>query len=297
MKKAMVIINPSSGKEKSRQYLPHLQEVLQPFYNELAIKETQKEGDAVSFAKEACMNKYEAVITMGGDGTISETINGLGEQEHVPALGIIPFGTINDFARALHIPLEPIAAIDLLSKQFIKEVDIGKINNGYFMNVLAIGAIAEASYTVTADQKTKLGPIAYFVEGVKALIRKTPFEFRIEHDSGAWEGKAYLMVAALTNSVGGFESLEPNAEVNDGKLHVFIIKEISFQKIFKIIPSLLKGELKHNDQVEYIRTSRLAVTSPEKLAVNIDGDEGVLLPIQVQVLKNHLSVFVPPLRE
>ncbi|PLS15888.1 sphingosine kinase [Bacillus sp. M6-12] len=294
MKKAMIILNPSSGKEKSREYLPRLQEVLQPFYKELTIKETQKEGDAIFYAKEACLHRYDSVISMGGDGTISETINGFGEIDFIPRLGIIPFGTINDFARALHIPLNPMEAIEMLASQTTKMVDIGKINNGYFMNVLAVGAIAEASYNVTVEQKTKLGPIAYLIEGVKALIKKTPFVLRIEHDSGAWEGKAYLMIAALTNSVGGFESLEPNAEVNDGKLHIFIIKEISIPKIFKIIPSLLKGELKYNDQVEYIKTSVSSISSSEELAVNIDGDEGMLLPIQANVLRNHLSVFVPP---
>lgn len=293
MTKAMIIINPSSGKEKAVEILPQLKSVVQSLYEEAVVRETAKEGDAAEFAREACEQEYDAVVSMGGDGTISETVNGIAEQCHRPNLGIVPMGTVNDFARALKIPLEPESAIQLLSDRQTIPVDIGKINDCYFMNVLAVGAIAEATYAVTAEQKTKLGSFAYFLEGIKAILNKIPFKLTVEHDEGKWTGQAYLLVSALTNSVGGFESLAPEAEVNDGKIHTFVIKDISFPQIMKIIPRLLKGELKEHDQVEYIRTSRVKVSASEELVVNIDGDEGKPLPFSAQVLKQHLHVFVP----
>jgi diacylglycerol kinase (ATP) len=293
MTKAMIIINPSSGKEKASEVLPKLKQVVTNLYEDAVVRETAKEGDAAEFAREACIYEYDAVFSMGGDGTISETINGLAEQGHRPNLGIIPMGTVNDFARALNIPLEPESAIEILSGQQTIPVDIGKINDCYFMNVLAVGAIAEATYAVSAEQKTRLGSLAYFIEGIKAFINKTPFKLAVEHDEGKWIGQAYLMVSALTNSVGGFESLVPDAEVNDGKMHTFIIKDISLPQIMKIIPRLLKGELEKHDQVEYIRSSSIRVLASEELVVNIDGDEGEPLPFHAQVLPQHLNVFVP----
>lgn len=293
MTKAMIIINPSSGKEKAAEVLPKLKQVMGSLYDEAVVRETAKEGDAAVFAREACSQEFDAVVSMGGDGTISETINGLAEQSHRPDLGIIPLGTVNDFARALKIPLEPENAIELLTGQKTVPVDIGKIDDCYFMNVLAVGAIAEATYAVSTEQKTRLGSLAYFIEGVKAFINKTPFKLTVEHDGGKWIGKAYLVVSALTNSVGGFESLAPDAEVNDGKIHTFIIKDISFAQIMKIIPRLLKGELGQHDQVEYIRSSAITVSASEELVVNIDGDEGEPLPFQAKVLPQHLNIFVP----
>lgn len=289
----MIICNPSAGKEKARELLPTAISNLKEVYDEVYVRETKQEGDAVVFAQDACVEQYDAVISMGGDGTVSETINGLAEQRHRPAFGLIPLGTVNDFARALSIPLDPEEAACVVSSQRTKAADIGKINNQFFMNVLAVGAVAEATYNVSVKQKTLLGPLAYLIEGGKALVKKTPFKLTVEHDSGKWQGESYLMVAALTNSVGGFNTVAPDARINDGKIHVLIIKDLSLPNIMKIVPSLLWGELKKHDQVEYFQTSFLDVSSDEELAVNIDGDEGVPLPFRAQILNKHLNVIVP----
>lgn len=292
MMKAMIIMNPSSGKEKANDYVKKIEESLRGKYSGIDIRKTEKEGDASTFAAEACTAAYDAVIAMGGDGTINETVNGIAEQPVRPSLGIVPLGTINDFARALNIPLDPIEAITLLEKQTTRAVDVGKINDLYFANVLAVGSVAEASYNVTPEQKTKLGSLAYFIEGAKSFLGKDAINLNIEHENGKWEGTSFLMLAALTNSVGGFESLAPDADVNDGKFHVFIVKKISIPKIAKIIPSLFKGDLKECEEVEYIRTSFLNVSSTGDHAVNIDGEEGLPLPFTAKVLPSHLNVFI-----
>ncbi|MDN4525850.1 diacylglycerol/lipid kinase family protein [Fictibacillus fluitans] len=294
MRKAMIIVNPSSGKEQAMDLLPEAERILQTFHDEVLVCETAKEGDAEAFARNACELHYDTVISMGGDGTVNEAINGLAEQEHRPHFGIIPLGTVNDFARALQIPLDPLEAIQILPTENFRKADIGKINNHYFMNVLAVGAIAEASYNVSTEQKTKLGPLAYFVEGMKALATKTPFSLKISHDEGTWEGTAFLMVASMTNSVGGFEKLAPQAEVDDGRLHLFLVKKISLPGTLNLFPKLYKGELQEHSDVVYIQSSSLAVSSSEKMVVNIDGDEGEPLPFTASVLSRHLSIYVPP---
>ena len=291
--KAMIIMNPSSGKEKANEYVQKIEETLKEKYDDIDIRKTEKEGDAAAFATEACVATYDAVIAMGGDGTINETINGLAEQEHRPSLGIIPLGTINDFARALDIPLEPYKAISILEGQETRTVDVGKIDKAYFANVLAVGSIAEASYNVTAEQKTRLGSFAYFLEGAKSFLGGESIDLTVEHENGRWEGKSFLLLAALTNSVGGFESLAPDASVNDGKFHAFIVKKLSIPKIAAIIPTLLKGDLKESEEIEYIRTSFLNVSSSKEHVVNIDGEEGQALPFHAKVLPGHISVFVP----
>ena len=111
MMKAMVIINPSSGKELAKNFEQKIADTLGGSYSEIVSRHTEKEGDAAAFAKEACVGSYDTIISMGGDGTINETINGMAEQQHRPKLGIIPLGTINDFARAIGVPLDPEEAI------------------------------------------------------------------------------------------------------------------------------------------------------------------------------------------
>ncbi|MEW8971234.1 MAG: diacylglycerol kinase family protein [Mesobacillus sp.] len=290
--KAMIILNPSSGKEKAADYAEKIEETLRDRYDDIDIRRTEKEGDAEAFATEACLSLYDAVIAMGGDGTINEAINGLAEQKHRPALGIIPLGTVNDFARALNIPLDPYEAIAILNEHNLRPVDIGKINEHYFANVIAVGAIAEASYNVSPEMKTRLGSLAYFMEGAKSFLNGEAIDLVVEHEGGKWEGRTFLLIAALTNSVGGFEALAPHANVNDGKFHAFIIKKMSVPKIASLIPSLLKGELEESEEVEYMRTSYLNVTSDKPHVVNIDGEEGEPLPFKAKVLPGHLDVFV-----
>ncbi|MDQ7862334.1 acylglycerol kinase family protein [Peribacillus frigoritolerans] len=99
MSKAMIIVNPSSGKEKAGKILPKAEKALGEIFDEVCVVK-RKERDATGFAKEACAERFDAVISMGGDGTVNEIVNGLGEQQHRPIFGIIPLGTINDFARS-----------------------------------------------------------------------------------------------------------------------------------------------------------------------------------------------------
>ncbi|MFP3471723.1 diacylglycerol kinase family protein, partial [Micrococcus sp. SIMBA_144] len=89
---------------------------------------------------------------------------------------LIPLGTVNDFARALNIPMNPEEAIDIFKQNHVQRTDIGKINGRFFINIVAVGALAEASFSTPIEQKSKLGPLAYIIEGMKKMKEKQPFE-------------------------------------------------------------------------------------------------------------------------
>ncbi|KGL39483.1 diacylglycerol kinase family lipid kinase [Listeria sp. SHR_NRA_18] len=294
MGKALLIVNPSSGKEKGRVYKDRAHQALLKRFDEVEVKETQKGGDATDFAHEAADNGYEAVIAMGGDGTLNEVINGIAEKPHRPAFGFIPLGTVNDLARSLGVPLRADRAIKALETARKRPMDIGKIGDAYFMNVLAAGMIAEAVDKVSVEQKTKFGSVAYFAEGLKAFARHELLEFEVKYDDGEWDGKAGLVIASLTNSVGGMEQWAPEAEVDDGLIHVFILTKLGLIDAAKILPQIALGTLKKADGVMYFSTTKLDIscTDPD-VKVNVDGDPGDTFPIQIEVLREHLDVLVP----
>jgi diacylglycerol kinase (ATP) len=292
--RAMLIINPSSGKEKAMDYEERAVGVLGKRHDLVVIRYTEKAGDATKFAAEACDGTYETLLAMGGDGTINECVNGLAEKKQQPAFAFVPLGTVNDFARALQIPKKPKEALDLLEGYHTKRVDIGKLGNRYFMNVLAVGVIAEAVYDVTPEEKSKYGHFAYLREGAKAFRNKTPFLLQMDADGiEAYHDNAYMMLAAMTNSVAGFEKFAEQAKVDDHQFHIFLLKDLSIPKAASIIPDLVKGKLGANEQVAYFKAKSIRVQSDTKLVVNIDGDEGVPLPFQAEVLPEEIRVIVP----
>lgn len=152
VKRCLVIVNPTSGRERAPKYIPLLSSVLSKRYDDVSIKLTQKAGDAKSFARRAA-EKNKDIICMGGDGTINEVINGMVPVRSDSCFGFIPFGTVNDLARALHIPRSPQGAIRMLEQAKRTTIDVGKINDRYFINIVAAGLIPEAVSEVTIKEK------------------------------------------------------------------------------------------------------------------------------------------------
>ena len=293
MRQAMIISNPSSGKEQAQQYVSQVKRILASQQYEVVVNETAQEGDATNFCLDACKNRCDLVISIGGDGTLHETINGMMDQDHRPTLGIVPLGTVNDFARALHIPLDPEEAIRGLSSNHVRTVDVGNMNGRLFANVVAAGSLAEALSSVSSEEKSKLGSFAYLKEGLKDLVNTPANRLTIEHDGQIWEGDSPLFLAALTNSVGGFEKLSPDAVVDDGVIHCFVIRNMSILNTLTLGTSLLFGSLKDHKDVDYFTAKGVRVTSNEPIGTNVDGEEGPPLPIQIQVLPQYMKVIVP----
>lgn len=211
-------------------------------------------------------------------------------------MAIIPTGTTNDFARALKIPRgNPVAAAKVIAKNQIIHMDIGKAyKDTYFINIAAAGSFTELTYSVPSQLKTMFGYLAYLGKGVELLpgIRTVPV--RIKHDNGAFEGEASMIFAAITNSVGGFEQIAPDAKLDDGKFTLIVVKTANLIEILQLIRKILLGGQHVNDpRIEYLKTSYLEITplSDKKMMINLDGEYGGDAPIKLQNLKNHITFY------
>lgn len=169
MKRARIIYNPTSGREVFKRHLPEVLEKLEVAGYETSCHATTGAGDATRAAKIAVDRKYDIVIAAGGDGTLNEVVNGLAEQDYRPKVGLIPVGTTNDFARALHIPRDILAATDIIIKGDTIPIDIGRMNKKYFINIAGGGRLTELTYEVPSKLKTVLGQLAYYLKGIEML--------------------------------------------------------------------------------------------------------------------------------
>ncbi|WP_088044208.1 diacylglycerol kinase [Bacillus sp. EAC] len=293
MRRARIIYNPTSGREIFKKKLP---EVLQRFEQagyETSCHATTGAGDATIAARYACERKFDLVVACGGDGTLNEVISGLAEQEYRPKLGLIPVGTTNDFARAIGVNVSILEAAEVITKGNTVPLDIGRVNDKYFVNILAAGKITELTYDVPSKLKTVLGQLAYYLKGIEMLPRVKPTHLKIEYDGKVFDEEALLFLLSNTNSVGGFEKIAPEASINDGQFDLLVLKKSNIAEIIRICSQLLRGQHVHNDHVLYTRASHLKFTSDEKLLLNIDGEYGGDTPCTVDMLYNHLEIFVP----
>ncbi|WP_043934315.1 diacylglycerol kinase [Bacillus sp. EB01] len=293
MKRARIIYNPTSGREAFRRHLPDVLEKLEKAGYEASCHATAGEGDAILAAKIAVERRYDVVIAAGGDGTINEVVNGLAQQDYRPKLGIIPMGTTNDFARALHIPRDIERATDIIVKGDRIPVDIGRMNDKYFINIAGGGRLTELTYDVPSKLKTVLGQLAYYLKGMEMLPSINASHVCIEYDGKLFEGEAMLFLIGLTNSIGGFEKIAPDASLNDGMFSLLILKKVNLAEFIRVATLAIRGEHIKDENVIYTKANRIKIRSNDKVLLNLDGEYGGLLPAEFENLYRHFEVFAP----
>ena len=298
IKKARVIYNPTSGQEIIKKNIAEVLDVLEDVgYETSAYQTTPEPLSAQLEAERAAKAGFDLIIAAGGDGTINEVVNGVASLEHRPKMAFIPTGTTNDYARALKIPMgDPVAAARIIEKNQTIQMDIGRAyGSKYFINIAAAGTLSELTFSVPSEVKSRYGYFAYVAEGVKKFPKNKTRKVRIEHDNGAYVGPVSLVFVALTNSIGGFESVAPDAKLDDGNFTLILVKTAKLFDMLSLIMQAVNGG-KHvkDSNIEYLKTSKLKIEvldKKEEFKINLDGEYGGDTPVELEVFHNHLEFF------
>jgi diacylglycerol kinase (ATP) len=292
MKRARLIYNPSAGREEMKKRLPDVLQRLEQAGIETSTYATTAEGDATREAAQAIERGYDYIIGAGGDGTLHEIVNGMSEKLNRPPLGILPLGTTNDFARALNIPKNWEKACDLIAKQYTTSIDIGKVNDRYFINILGGGSMTELTYEVPSKLKTMIGQLAYYMKGLEKLPRLSPIDVHIKTAEKEYREEAMVFLISNSHSVGGLEKLSPGASLHDGLLDVLVLKKCNLAEFLRIVTLALRGEHIHDPHVFQFQTKYLEIYSSDRVQLNLDGEYGGTLPVKISTLQNHIKVIV-----
>lgn len=303
--RARLIYNPTSGQEIMKKNVAEVLEVLESFGYETSAFQTKNEKDsAKNEARRAALAGFDLIIAAGGDGTINEVVNGIAPLKQRPKMAIIPTGTTNDYARALKIPRgNPVEAAKVIGKNQTILMDIGLaksqrdhlLQEQYFINIAALGTLTELTYSVPSQLKTMFGYLAYVVKGAELLPRVQFTPVRVQHDQGVFEGSVSMIFVALTNSIGGFEQIVPDAKLDDGNFTLLMVKTGNLFDILTLIRQVLVGG-RHIDSefVEYIKTRSLVIENldaAKPLLLNLDGEFGGEAPVQLFNLSNHIECY------
>ena len=294
MKKAMVIINPTSGGEQALNYKEKIENKAKEYFEVVETRITEKALDATHFAEEAAKEKYEAVIVFGGDGTVNEVVSGIAEKEYIPKLGIIPGGTGNLITKLVQIDQDIDNAIESLDFNLTNKLDIGKANDHYFGYIFSVGSLPEAIHNVEIEDKTKFGMFAYAINTVKSVIRDEVFNIKVETENGNYEGDASQVLVLLSNYFSDKKIFDENKV---GYANILILKDASIFSKLSLIPDLLKGDVVENDSIEYIKAKTIKISSDIEIESDIDGDQSDDLPVEIKVLGNHIEIYSYPIEE
>jgi len=292
LRRAAVIMNPSSGAGGYKRDLPLMIASMRDMGLDVVELPTENPGDATRLAREAVAGGFDVVVAIGGDGTVNEAVNGVAGSE-VP-LAIIPTGTVNVLALELGIPLDPPDACRLLSEGTVSWIDLGLAGERYFALMAGIGMDAAVVAGMNPILKRTLKEAAFFVQGVATLLTKEEPLLIVETPDRRVEG--YFIVIGNSSNYGGAFGITPLADMRDGLLDVCVLKDRSFlTTAWYWLAALTNSHVKH-PAVEYFRTETacIAVADGEsEVLVQTDGEVAGHLPIDCRIAPRALRVIVP----
>jgi lipid kinase YegS len=256
---------------------------------------TWEEGDGTRFARDAAARGVDAVIAVGGDGTVNEVVNGLAGSE--TPLGIIPFGTANDFARQAGIPDDPGKAMDVILHDEPRTIDLAELNGRRFLNVSTGGMAAEATAETPLDAKETLGPLAYAITGVRKLAQLRRYTAHVTGPGLDLHCKFLFIAVGNARATGGGSRVTPRALVTDGLLDVCIIESMPRADFARLLLKLRRGDHLGEAGVHYLQLPELTVAARRPVSVNVDGEPMQARTLRYVAVPGALRVFVPHLPE
>ena len=304
MKQVLIIVNPNSGDKSGETVGNTLQEQLEENKIETKIYQTTGEDNFKELIQTEMDNNLDLVITLGGDGTISEVINGIAPLEQRPKVLSLPLGTTNNFVRALGMELDLDHLLSAIEENDIEErgVDVGRINDQYFISTVSVGSIPEVAWKTDDHMKEELGSLAYIFEGAKVINEFTPLDIQIETKEGSHIlDDVFLVIIGLTNSIFGIQSFFDEATYDDGKIHFYALKKSNLiNEASSIIKHIIdrNNEEEVNDELSFVTSFKKAkIRSSSSLNSAIDGEKGPEFPLELEVLHKHITFLVPNLKE
>jgi diacylglycerol kinase (ATP) len=297
-----LIINPNADLGRAWRWGTDLRSVVEEFGG-ADWTGTVYPTHAIELARQAAEDGYELLISVGGDGTTHEVINGLMQvpAERRPRLGIVPVGTGNDFASNVGMQTEPAKAMRQVFTGESKFIDIAQIQSGsrteYWDNTLGIGFDAKATIHSRSVPLLSGFPV-YLIAAIRAImLDHDPALIQFESDQETWQDENLLIVLCNGPREGGGFHVAPEAKVDDGWLDYAAITSVSRPMMFRLIPEVMKGTHGRFPQVRINKFRELKITSDRPLVIHTDGEIYAgfgtdVRELTVKVLPSALEVII-----
>ena len=294
--KIAIIINGISRKKHRfyKQILPALQQKF-----DVEVFETQFSGHAIQLSKEAATNRFDVILSAGGDGTLNQVVNGVlrATTTKLPALGIIPLGSGNDFATMMNVSGNPAQLIKLLEENNPKPVDVGKIscidkegNNTerYFINVCSLGMGPATVHRLERLPRWMGTSFRYYASVLNTFLTHPTEKFELHTPHWNWKGSARVVAIANGKSFGNKIYIAPEALPDDGIFSTFIATDMSLVKFLHVLLTVKMKKIVPDTRVIYSTATNITLTSPDPAWIETEGELAGLLPARVEMQKGKI---------
>lgn len=300
MTRFALIINQQSGKKDKDQ----LVEVIIHFLKTKGIPETAitsyyptSPKETLDMARKACLNRFDRIIPLGGDGTVKLVCAGIYEGGGYSRLGLIPTGTVNNLAKALGIPLNTQKALETLFSGREKAIDMAKVNDHYMISSLTLGLMADMALSVTPESKRRYGALAFIKAGWKVFLRRRSYRVQVTSDQKSQALKTKLLLVTMSNTVAGLPGFNQKDTVDDGFFTVYTLRRTHFIRFFLYF-FLRIGAFNRFRHWDSFQASELRLINSRKKSKNnpnirIDGDPAGKLPAVIKIIPKAITVIVP----
>jgi diacylglycerol kinase (ATP) len=292
---AHVIVNPAAGRGAARRAEPVVARAFRAQGWAVDLVRTEGPGHGQELAAQAVRQGARHVVAVGGDGTVHEVANGLLQGDSDAALGVVPIGSGNDFAKIIGMyGHDPIRAVARLVTATARRFDAGRVLGEWFVNSVGFGF--GPAVVQTRNRMAHLrGFLSYLVPIVTTFFKFKPPLFDVT--APGFRERGYMMMVEVCNgtTAGGSYRFAPEADPADGKLDVCLIRRVSLPRFLIAIPRVMRGTHTSMREVAMIKTAKLVVRSPEqRLVVHLDGElrEPGVNECTVELERGRLNVMV-----
>jgi len=282
---AKVILNPYSNRWNSQKRWSEAQSALKAAGVDFHLAVSEKKGQIIDLAAQAVVQRFSPIIIAGGDGSVGDAANGMlqaafSTQSAMPPLGILPTGSANDIAFALGLPTDLGEAARVLARGKIKGVDLGRLNDRYFVNNSAAGL---EPYVTLKHEKIHWikGMARYLVAAVQGIMDKPEWSGTVTWDGGEYTGKFSLISIGNGRRTGGF-FMTPHADPFDGKLTLAFGYRATRLGLFQALPRAFnedKGSYVEMDGMQEVHATRISIHLDKPSPAHTDGE---MLPEWIQ---------------
>ncbi|MDH7499748.1 MAG: diacylglycerol kinase family lipid kinase [candidate division NC10 bacterium] len=289
-KKILLIGNPAAGGGRAMRTMADLPERLRQRGHRVETFLTRSAGDAGRRARDM-EGDVDALVIVGGDGTINEILNGLADPSRIP-IAHLPTGTASILGRELGLPRRTKDLVRLLESGHLRQLDMGLLDGRRFLMVASAGFDAMVTEEVGKRRGGTLGYLGYLSPILRVLSRYHPPELQVTID-GAEPALGALVVVSNTRNYGGIFSFADRARCDSGHLDVCIFPRGSLPALIWYYLAAFCGWVSKRTDVRYLTGTRIKIESKDPVAVQVDGDYAGTTPAEIQLLPALVPVLVP----